>query len=68
MLMTHNAMPIQNKHPLVILSQGNGGMNLKYTEITAAIVRSGFIAIALTHPSDNYQDRILVGKKEYFTE
>jgi predicted dienelactone hydrolase len=61
-------MPIQKKHPLVLLSHGNGGMNLNHNEIAAAIVRSGFIAIALTHHGDNYQDRTLVGKKEYFTE
>jgi predicted dienelactone hydrolase len=60
--------PIQKKHPLVMLSHGTGGMNLTHHEIAAATARTGFIVVALTHPRDNYRDRSMVGKLDYFTE
>jgi predicted dienelactone hydrolase len=63
-----NAEPIGKRHPLIVISHGSGGMNLNHHEIASAAAINGFIVLALTHPKDNYKDRSMVGKIEYFTE
>jgi predicted dienelactone hydrolase len=68
MTVAFNAATFNKKLPLAVLSHGTGGMSLNHHEIAAATARAGFIAIALTHPGDNYKDRSLVGKLPYFTE
>jgi predicted dienelactone hydrolase len=68
MSVSNNGEPIQKKYPLVMLSHGTGGMSLTHHEIAAATARAGFVVVALTHPGDNYRDRSMVGKLDYFTE
>ncbi len=54
--------------PLIVISHGTGGMNMNHHELATALARSGFVVAALTHPGDNYKDRSLVGKVDYFSE
>ena len=56
------------KHPLILISHGTGGNNMNQHELAAAFAQSGYIAVALTHPGDNYRDRALVGTPKYFSE
>ena len=63
-----NAPANAGPFPLIVISHGNGGMNLNHQELAAGLARGGFVVAALTHPGDNYKDRSLVGKPAYFTE
>lgn len=63
-----NAPASARPFPLIVISHGNGGMNLNHQELAAALARGGLVVAALTHPGDNYKDRSLVGKQAYFTE
>jgi predicted dienelactone hydrolase len=67
-MMVSRGSPIEKKHPLALISHGTGGMNLNHHEIASALARAGFIVVALTHLGDNFRDRSMVGKLEYFTE
>lgn len=43
--------------PLVVISHGNGGWLKGHADTAEALAASGFVAAALTHPGDNYQDQ-----------
>ncbi|MBX7247536.1 MAG: dienelactone hydrolase [Caulobacteraceae bacterium] len=50
--------PILGDHlPLIVISHGNGGSMLGHADTAAALAQAGFIAVALTHPHDNYADQ-----------
>lgn len=42
--------------PLVVISHGHGGSFAGHGDTAIALANAGFIAAALTHPGDNYQD------------
>lgn len=63
-----NAPVKENKHPLVLVSHGTGGMNLGHYPLTVALARAGFIVASMTHPGDNFRDRSLIADKRYFSE
>jgi len=44
-------------HPLVVISHGNGGWFAGHYDTALALAHAGFVAAALTHPGDNYQDQ-----------
>lgn len=43
--------------PLVVISHGNGGFWGGHSDTAIALAEAGFIAVALTHPGDNYLDQ-----------
>ena len=63
-----DAKPEAGRHPLILISHGTGGMRLNGHAFATALARAGFIAVGITHPGDNFQDRSLVEDKRYFFE
>ncbi|MFK7966314.1 MAG: alpha/beta hydrolase family protein [Burkholderiaceae bacterium] len=63
-----NGPIIENKHPLVLLSHGTGGMNLGHYPLATALARAGFMVASMTHPGDNFRDRSLIADERYFHE
>jgi predicted dienelactone hydrolase len=52
------AAPIApGRHPLVVMSHGNGGWFAGHYDTALALAHAGFVVAALTHPGDNYQDQ-----------
>jgi predicted dienelactone hydrolase len=45
------------RHPLVVMSHGNGGWFAGHHDTALALAHAGFVVAALTHPGDNYQDQ-----------
>ena len=45
---------------LIILSHGTGGSELAHSSLAEALARNGYLAAALRHPGDNWQDRSLL--------
>lgn len=43
--------------PLIVISHGNGGSFAGHADTAAALAEAGFVAVALTHPGDNYRDQ-----------
>ncbi|MFL6658875.1 MAG: alpha/beta hydrolase family protein [Massilia sp.] len=43
--------------PLVLISHGTGGYKFSHHDTALALANAGFIAVALTHPGDNYADQ-----------
>jgi len=43
--------------PLVVMSHGNGGFFGSHADTARALAEAGFVAAALTHTGDNYQDQ-----------
>jgi len=44
-------------YPLVVMSHGNGGWFRSATDTAVALAEAGFVAAALTHTGDNWQDQ-----------
>jgi predicted dienelactone hydrolase len=44
------------RHPLVVISHGNGGDDMSHIDTALALARAGYIAAALTHTGDNPHD------------
>lgn len=63
-----NAPVEQQKHPLVLVSHGTGGMNLGHYPLAVELARAGFIVASMTHPGDNFRDRSLIADERYFSE
>ena len=50
--------PVSGRHlPLVVMSHGNGGYFGGHHDTALALAEAGFVAAALTHTGDNYQDQ-----------
>jgi predicted dienelactone hydrolase len=43
--------------PLIVISHGNGGSAFSHYDTALALADAGFVAVALTHPGDNYADQ-----------
>jgi predicted dienelactone hydrolase len=52
-----NAPMVGENLPLVVISHGNGGFWGGHSDTAIALAEAGFIAVALTHPGDNYLDQ-----------
>jgi predicted dienelactone hydrolase len=50
------AAPNKRGYPLVVLSHGNGGAGIQLAWLGAALARRGFVAAAVNHPGNSYQD------------
>ncbi|QUD89211.1 alpha/beta hydrolase family protein [Phenylobacterium montanum] len=50
------AAPAPGRHPLVVISHGNGGWAGGHYDTALALAHAGFVVAALTHPGDNYED------------
>jgi predicted dienelactone hydrolase len=64
------AAPAARIKGLIIVSHGTGGSELSLNSLPEALARDGYLAAALRHPGDNYQDHGLWLKPAgtYFTE
>ena len=51
------AAPTGGRHPLVVMSHGNGGSFAGHVDTAMALAEAGFVAAALTHTGDNYRDQ-----------
>ena len=52
-----DASPSAGRHPLVVMSHGNGGSFAGHVDTAMALAEAGFVAAALTHTGDNYRDQ-----------
>lgn len=43
--------------PVIVLSHGNGGFWGGHSDTAVALAEAGFVAVALTHPGDNFLDQ-----------
>lgn len=66
---TRNAAVQGGRHPLILLSHGNGGGMFSHHDTAEYLARHGFLVAAIEHPGDNYHDasgvgsdRVLVGR------
>lgn len=48
-------------HPLVVISHGTGGSLASFYDTAIALAEAGFVAAAVTHTGDNYQDQSYTG-------
>lgn len=49
------------RYPLLMLSHGNTGTPLALHDLATALVRRGFVVVAVTHPGDNARDHSRLG-------
>ncbi|MEO5910812.1 MAG: alpha/beta fold hydrolase [Pelobium sp.] len=54
-----DAIIIESKFPLVLLSHGNGGSHLLYRTITSHLVKKGYIVAVVEHYGNNRNDNSL---------
>lgn len=53
---------------LILLSHGTGGSELSHHQLAGALAQAGYLVAALRHPQDNWMDRSLVRRTDYFQE
>ncbi len=53
---TRGAAPVPGSYPLIVHSHGTGGSHLGHHDTLSALARAGFVAAAVLHPRDNFQD------------
>lgn len=56
-MVAESAAVAPGRHPLVVMSHGNGGWFAGHYDTALALAEAGFVVAALTHPGDNYEDR-----------
>ena len=50
--------PVLGEHlPLIVISHGNGGTYQNNYDTALALVKAGFVAVAVTHTGDNHEDQ-----------
>ena len=66
---TRDATAQGGRHPLILLSHGNGGGMFSHHDTAEYLARHGFVVAAIEHPGDNFHDasgvgsdRVLVGR------
>ncbi len=52
------------RFPLVLISHGGGGSHLLYRSIATHLAQHGYIVVAPEHPSDNRNDKSMMGTEE----
>lgn len=53
---TRGAAPALGAYPMIVHSHGTGGSHLGHHDTLSALARAGFVAAAVQHPRDNFQD------------
>lgn len=53
---------------LIVLSHGTGGTEMGHHDLARALAQAGYLVAALKHPKDNWQDRSLAQRPDYFVE
>ena len=56
-IVAEGAPAARGRHPLVVMSHGNGGSYTGHLDTAQALAHAGFVVAALTHPGDNYRDQ-----------
>lgn len=66
---TQNAPISPGRHPLILLSHGNGGGMFSHQDMAIFLAKQGYVVVAVEHPGDNYHedsgsgtDRVLIGR------
>lgn len=54
--------------PLILISHGAGGSMTSHIDTALALARAGFVAVAVTHTGDNYQDQSYAGNRQDLIE
>jgi predicted dienelactone hydrolase len=62
------ATPTKGRHPLVLISHGNGGTDIGHAWLAETLATAGYVVVAIRHPGSNYQDMSAKGRPIYFTE
>lgn len=62
------AKPTPGRHPLVLISHGNGGNEIGHAWLAETLATAGYVVVAIRHPGSNYLDMSATGKPVYFTE
>jgi predicted dienelactone hydrolase len=62
------AQPTPGRHPLVLISHGNGGTDLGHAWLAETLATAGYVVVAIRHPGSNHQDMSARGRPIYFTE
>lgn len=62
------AQPTSGRHPLVLISHGNGGTDLGHAWLAETLASAGHVVVAIRHPGSNYQDMSARGRPVFFTE
>lgn len=62
------ATPMPGRHPLVLISHGNGGTDIGHAWLAETLATAGYVVVAIRHPGSNYQDMSAQGRPAYFTE
>jgi len=68
-------VPVQSgRHPLILLSHGDGASMFSHHDMAVALARHGFVVAAIEHPGDNFRDesglgtdRVLIGRNLQLT-
>jgi len=53
---------------LILISHGTGGTELNHHNLATRLARDGYLAAAVRHAGDNWQDRSLISSGRYFIE
>jgi predicted dienelactone hydrolase len=61
------ASPSPGRHPLVVISHGNGGSEMGHAWLAQRLAADGYVVISVRHPGDNFQDRSAAGRPDYFS-
>lgn len=59
--LAEEAPAVAGRHPLLVISHGNGGTPLALRDLVLALARRGFVVITLVHPGDNLHDQSRLG-------
>jgi predicted dienelactone hydrolase len=62
------AKPTPGRHPLVLISHGNGGTEIGHAWLAETLATAGYVVVAIRHPGSNYQDMSATGRPVYFTD
>ncbi len=60
-----NAVPLPQRHRLIVISHGSGGSAIADHALAAALARAGFVVAQPLHEGDNYQDTRLAGPQSF---
>ncbi|KSW27375.1 MULTISPECIES: putative lipoprotein signal peptide [Pseudomonas] len=59
--LAEEAPAVAGRHPLLVVSHGNGGTPLALRDLVLALARRGFVVVTLLHPGDNLHDQSRLG-------
>ena len=59
--LAEEAPAVAGRHPLLVISHGNGGTPLALRDLVLALAQRGFVVVTLVHPGDNLHDQSRLG-------